>query len=284
VVPRTRTSHLGRQPSLRNVAAGVGTPQGSGILTGRGTPDLGEISEDTRRVASPVPPGGITPSNGSLRANIKPTNGVAPSPFPNKVKGPVRPRPSQEGLGNDDDTTGTDSDAPTQARAPSVAHNHTDSSARDRAMSPDQSIARAKSPSISVRAMSPVQHMEVTPEVAPPLSFAGITTQNGLSARSATPESTGHGQRGSPAQGVSAPTVNVSGDVLKSKDVEIETLKKREAWMKATLAKARQAGFLYVDGEPASSELPSGRSTPASQRVPDMVLSYKQLRAQIQVK
>jgi chromosome segregation ATPase len=49
------------------------------------------------------------------------------------------------------------------------------------------------------------------------------------------------------------------------------------------LAKAQQAGFIYNGEEKANDTLTNGRTTPAGQRVPDAVLTYKQMRAQVQV-
>jgi hypothetical protein len=263
-IAKSRTSDVGRQASLRNVQAGsnpnIASPsQGSGILTGRGTPDVGDIAEDPRRIASPIP-------NGNGRANIKPTNGVAQQPFPNAKK-PPRPQRSQEsGLGHEEDT-GTESDAP--PRAPSVARDRVDSAARERAMSPDQSMARAKSP--SVRAMSPAPQNEAKLETIAPQQQPLASIQ----ARSASPSV---GPRSSPLANATIP------EASRSRDADIDVMKKRETWMKAALAKARQAGFIYNDEDLADDNLPnSGRMTPAGQRVPDALVTYKQLRAQLQV-
>jgi len=67
---------------------------------------------------------------------------------------------------------------------------------------------------------------------------------------------------------------------LKSRDAEIESLRKRELWMRAALTKAKQAGFMYVE-EDGDGEV-NGRETPGSVSSTDAVVLYKQLRAQIQ--
>jgi hypothetical protein len=272
VIRKSTSGLISRQPSLRQMQTGTPTsvaspPQGS-VLNGRPlSPELGEnSSEPGRRVASPVP----TAAPGPTRSNIKPTNGVVQQPFPNNIKGkpPVRPTRSQDdGLGYDY-TEGPNTE--TGDLAPAVARERTDSdaqaeAARERAMSPDQSIARAKSP--SMRAASPMGDLSLD-TASQPMSLAGA-------AMSQTTLAPG---------GASPATAAGSSPLSASKERDVEAMRHREAWMKATLAKAREAGFVHTEEGQQDESASEDHSTPAGQRVPDMVLSYKQLRAQLQVR
>jgi len=76
-------------------------------------------------------------------------------------------------------------------------------------------------------------------------------------------------------------------DMLKQKETELETAKRREIWMKAALAKATKAGFIWEtdltlnDGE---QDFNYGEESPVEpQNLKDLVLALKRDRARIQV-
>jgi hypothetical protein len=274
VIRKSTSGQISRQASLRQMQTGTpvnaaSPPQGSGIINGRPmSPDFSETVDSGRRVASPI---SAAPTTSSARANIKPANGVVQQSSPNNVKGkpPVRPKRSQDdGLGYDDaDGTASES-AETHDRSPSDSRDRADSNAkaeavaRERAISPDQSIARAKSP--SMRAASPMGDLSLE-TIAQPMSFASAALSQNILGTAG----------GSPIAAVGPSPLSTS------QDHDFAVMKQREAWMKAALAKAHQAGFMH--NEELSEDMQSEGDPTKPQRVYSMVLSYKQLRAQIQV-
>jgi len=208
-------------------------------------------------------------------------NGMTVQPLPNNGLGGGKPkRPRREG---DEDFLGTDEGHGTDATSDSV----------HRAPSPEQGPTRAKSPG-SVRAISPtggemqqasiaarLQARSPSPIVdrtKPPSDafYSGIkspTTNGFVSARPGS--STGMIGAGS--------TGNITADLirdLKVKESEVDALQNREIWMKAALLKASRSGFVYEDREAAEGDLSLIRD---EQKVAELVLNFKQFRAQIQV-
>jgi hypothetical protein len=59
-------------------------------------------------------------------------------------------------------------------------------------------------------------------------------------------------------------------------------MKKREAWMKAALAKASRSGFVYADEEQLDNDAENDDDVD-SRRVAEMVLNLKHLKTKIQV-
>ncbi|KAI0275149.1 hypothetical protein BC834DRAFT_965581 [Gloeopeniophorella convolvens] len=77
-------------------------------------------------------------------------------------------------------------------------------------------------------------------------------------------------------------TGNVTADLirdLKAREAELETLRRRETWMKAALAQASRSGFLYADADADGEGHDLADGTP---KMAEMALSLKQLRARIQ--
>lgn len=221
-------------------------------------------AEEFRRAMSPS----------SMRSG---QNGSAMQNINNSLRGkPLRPT-MEEGEGYDGDSS------------PEVA------SAAERAASPEQ--GRAKSPSAfsSNRAISPVSNIADSYE---PLSMIGAAmglngaARSGSPAvmeRSKSPESyQGHKGR-SPSvngfvNGKGGSTGNITADLirdLKEKEGEMEAMKKREAWMKAALAKATRSGFIYPDEDMLDEE--SDDDDIDSRKVADMVMNLKHFKAKIQV-
>lgn len=227
----------------------------------------GSDSEDPRRAISPQ----------NVRS-VKPTNGVVSQPFPaNKGKGKAPMRPRRE----DDDVLGTDDGMD-------------DSYSRERAMTPDQT-ARAKSPaqfSVASRAVSPANGFV---DGQPP-SLVG--TMNGIPGRASPaidrtrppvdafyqePQGSpiasgfpghGHGRNGS---------VTVTADLLKdlkTKEAQLESMKKQTGWMKAALAQASRTGFVYSERDTSEA----GDETEGEGSNNGMLLKFKQLKAQLQVR
>ncbi|KAF8274017.1 hypothetical protein EI94DRAFT_1768885 [Lactarius quietus] len=117
------------------------------------------------------------------------------------------------------------------------------------------------------RSDSPLVERERARSPDPPIQAPqqpNITSVNGF-----TP---GHGTK-------PGSTGNVTADLirdLKARETELETLRCREAWMTAALARASRAGFVYVNGD--------GDQGPADDqpKVAEAVITLKQLHGRIQ--
>lgn len=264
--PPTQAGNAARKSSIAPQIGGApqpSPPQNSGIINGERamSPNSGDL-QDPRRAVSPTGPkklNGITA--------ILPTNGK-----------PKRPR--REG---DEDFLGTDDGHGTDATTSDSVH---------RAPSPEQS-ARAKSPG-STRAISPQMAGDAAQQASiaarlqertrspspivdrskpPPDAF-----YNGVR----SPTTNGFANVGS-VHGGHGSTGNITADLirdLKAKEAEMDAMKSREVWMKAALSKASRSGFVYEDRDSGDGDL--GLSGD-QRKVAELVLNFKQFKAQIQV-
>ncbi|KAF9076091.1 hypothetical protein BDP27DRAFT_1284823 [Rhodocollybia butyracea] len=227
------------------------------------SPAMGSDSEDVRRAVSP-----------SNARSMKPVNGTITQPFPINPKGKTPLRQKRE----DEDGPSTDN----EDTAPS-----SESGVRERAVSPEQSMmGRAKSPQFSVasRAVSP-NSMDTGPSM---VSLA----LNGRSSPAAvdrsrppptdalynphSPHVNGHVRSGSRGGGsVGNVTAELVRD-LKTKEAELEGMKRQMAWMKEALGKATRAGFAY-------SERDMGGLDNETSTENELVLKFKQFRAHMQI-
>ncbi|KIJ65005.1 hypothetical protein HYDPIDRAFT_27741 [Hydnomerulius pinastri MD-312] len=144
------------------------------------------------------------------------------------------------------------------------------------------SVAMAMNGGLAARSPSPIVDRS-----KPPLdafynpSPSGSPMANGY-AHSHTPtHSHGHSQHKFGSTG------NVTADLIrdyKAKEMEVEMLRKREAWMKTALLKASRSGFVQVDEEAMEAEdLGLGEVTSEEQRkMADMVLNFKHFKTQMQ--
>ncbi|KAK2461614.1 hypothetical protein APHAL10511_006077 [Amanita phalloides] len=247
----------------------ISTPQGQppasisgNFINGR---SMSPEAEETRRAMSPA--------GGRLRT----TNGNDMAPVNGKGK-PVRPRREDEDLDEVLEVATSDSHS------------------RERAMSPDQLQARAKSPTqngLISRAVSPTNG---TDQVQP--NIVGVSVSNviltGRSSpavdRSRYPPDAFHssgsplvnGHARSPSRTGNGSVGNVAADLvkeIKSKDLEIESAKKQITWIKEALNKAVKMGYVYAQKEGSdiadTEDLTSNRSS-------EMVLKFKSYKAQIQ--
>jgi hypothetical protein len=163
-----------------------------------------------------------------------------------------------------------------------------ESAIRERALSPDQ--ARARSP--PVRAASPtgpisieslvktVQHQRsespmVDRERAKSPDSQNHTPQqsNLASVNGFTP---GHGTKPGSTGNVTAELIRD----LKAREAELETLRRRGAWMMAMLAQASHAGFVYVNANPGDEDRGLTDEQP---KIAEAVITLKQLHGRIQV-
>ena len=262
-----------RKSSIAPASAASSSSQNNSIINGERamSPNAGD-PQDLRRAISPT--------------GTKKANGMAVQPFPNN--GPVSGRPKRPRREGDEDLLGTDDGHGTDATASDSVH---------RAPSPEQSATRAKSPG-SVRAVSPgsqgggetqqasiaarLQARSPSPSIdrtKPPSDafYGGV--------RSPTTNGFANPRPGSSVGLVGAgSTGNITADLirdLKAKESEVDAMRNREVWMKAALSKASRSGFVYEDREAGDGDLSLMRD---EQKVAELVLSFKQFRAQIQVR
>ena len=146
-------------------------------------------------------------------------------------------------------------------------------SAAPRSASPAQ--MRSQSP-VVVRSMSPTAR-SASPLVVVERGKSSMDEYYAPKVASPTVNGFAHGSnKGS--------TGNITADLirdLKEKEADIEQMKKREAWMKAALAKATRSGFIYADADALGSD--NDDEDIDSRRVAEMVISLKHVKAQLQV-
>ena len=273
-------------------------------------------TEDLRRAISPpgIRPGTRTPNGMIAPAPAQNLVSITNPGTNTKVKAPVRPRRDEE------ETLGTDDGHATDTGVTSESTNggSTGTRSTERAPTPTDpqvQAQRAKSPTalgIAGRAMSPVGgSVDGHGQQAQPATMTSVAmSMNGnLAARSPSPiidrskpppdafyqsspsttplcnnytHSHGHSQQKFGSTG------NVTADLIrdyKAKEMEVEMLHKREAWMKTALLKASRSGFVQVDEELFEAEnFKFGASASDEQsKMADMILNFKHFKTQIQV-
>jgi len=239
------------------------------------------------------PPGPGAPGSGLPNATIK-TGPVRPPRDPNTTRDLADVR---GGGGAQSDVEGTSTDG---------------GGARERVMSPSQQqqqeAMRSKSPppatappanyqppAATQRAMSPTPLNGLPAQVQRAASSAGRNSPapqdafyynangkipngviNGRSSPAGFSSSHGHGRGGSMS--------NISAELLRQKEAELEGMRKREASMKAALTKAILAGFTVVDPEDEGLTGGVDGGEPDARNLSDIVLKFRQERAAMQVR
>jgi hypothetical protein len=166
---------------------------------------------------------------------------------------------------------------------------------RQQMKSPEQMV-RSKSPTNMSRAMSPPNGTSTAQNVATIAMARGV-----IGARSPSP---GGGNpsdpfvygatapkslngRTSPVVGRPGSSGHIAADLIRdmrTKDAELETLRRRETWMRAALSRASKAGFSYNDIQ--SDDGDEMRHEPESndaRKLLDLAFRLKQERAALQV-
>lgn len=224
------------------------------------SPAMSAESEDPRRAVSPANARVTKPVNGSI------SQPLAGGSINGKGKTPVRPHREDEE---------EEGDSPTELSA--------------RAASPDLAQARARSPaqnSVASRAVSPAAGG------VDAYGMVGISPFTGRQSPAIdrtkppndafyNPHVNGHHHSSSRGGSVTNVTADLLRD-LKAKDVELEGLKRQLAWMKEGLGKASRSGYVYVDRD--GNSLTNDLSEEDDERVTEIVLKFKQFKAQIQVR
>ncbi|KAJ3750623.1 hypothetical protein DFH05DRAFT_1518765 [Lentinula detonsa] len=257
--------HVSRKSSAGSPALqqpGTGSPSvGVGVQYARSMSPAtqGSDSEDVRRAVSPP----------NVRS-MKPVNGVTTQPFPvnpNKGKGPVRPRRE------DDDSAGTDD---------GMDGTTSESGVRERAISPEQStMSRAKSPQF-IRGVSPNGETGSAPNMVT-MALNGRSSPAVDRSRPPadafhnphSPHVNGHMRSGSKNGSLGNVTADLVRDI-KSKEIELEGMKRQMTWMKEALGKATRAGFVYTERDLGDIDTVSSADN-------ELVLRFKQFRAQMQI-
>ncbi|KAF9244530.1 hypothetical protein BU15DRAFT_85909 [Melanogaster broomeanus] len=303
--PNGSTTTLGRKSSTTPSPAGSQQPssqQSTHMPNGtRAMSPTGPQSdtEDLRRAISPpgTRPGTRTPNG--LPAQAQNQTNMMNMTANATAKALIRPRRE------DEDAFGTDDGHATDTGHTSESGMSTAMRAAERAPSPADlqvQAQRARSPN-ALRAMSPGEGQQ-------PLAMASVAVSmnSGLAARSPspivdrskppldafyqsspspTPMTNGYGHSHGHSQHKFGSTGNVTADLIrdyKAKEMEVEMLRKREAWMKTALLKASRSGFVQVDEEAMEAEdLKLGDSLSEEQRkMADMILNYKHFKTQMQ--
>ena len=166
------------------------------------------------------------------------------------------------------------------------AEGSTESVVRERTLSPDQT--RALSP--------PARGGTPTGPNIESMVKTGQRSESPLveRERAKSPDSPNYGQQqsnltsvnglGSAHSTKSGSTSDISADLmrdLKARDAELETLRRRQAWMKAALVQACHAGFVYVNASPGDEDRGVTNEQP---KIAEAVITLKQLHGSIQVR
>jgi hypothetical protein len=272
-------------------------------------------TEDLRRAISPpgTRPGTRTPNGMITPAPAQNLVSMSNPGTSTKVKAPVRPRRDEEEILGTDDGHATD----TGVTSESANGGSTGTRSTERAPTPTDTqvqAQRAKSPTlfgITGRAMSPVGSIDGLAQQGQPATITSVamSTNGNLAARSpspiidrskppldafyqsspsTTPLSNSYTHSHGHSQQKFGSTGNVTADLIrdyKAKEMEVEMLHKREAWMKTALLKASRSGFVQVDEELFDAEnFKLGTSADDEQsKMADMILNFKHFKTQIQV-
>lgn len=237
--------------------------------------------------------------NGSPLQPLQVSQSITPQP--QQQQPPVRPRRTDESL---DDTVR------------SFPGSRTDSPLLQRTDSPEPTRSKIQQPAATgvssipgSRAISPTQLQGSS--AARPIMAAVAMSRNGVTFQDGRSPSPNVDRPQPPADafydhGTKSPTVqngyhtgsrpvssggSIIVDMLKQKEAELEVSKRREAWMRAALSQASQAGFVW-DTEPPPDgdgdimkDLPNlARPDEESTKLADVILSLKRDRARIQVR
>ena len=267
------------KPDLNSVKPGdKGQPMrrpSTGPSTDQSQQPTASSGSNAARTVSPYQP---APDPEELRRAVSPQNMRAQRPSPSAL--PSQPAPAgmngkpRRGPGGDDDGEGS-----------------TDSVIRERALSPDQARAR-NPPSRGGTPTGPVSIESVVKTAQNQRSESPLVDRE----RARSPDAQNHGPQQPNVTSVNGFTSardtqtdspgNDTAELvrdLKARDAELETLRRREAWMKAALAQASHAGFVYVDVNAGLGDEDRG-VTDGQPKIAEAVITLKQLHGRIQVR
>ncbi|KAG9091429.1 Negative regulator of mitotic exit [Ceratobasidium sp. UAMH 11750] len=255
--------------------------------------DEGRSGDEAKRVGRVRSPNGVDPVGQSL--GVVGAGGPPPRPprrsedegMLDRARSPPGSGPGQEQV----ERARTPQDAPTRSTQEQKAPEQV-----ERARSPQDVLERARSPPDALdRARSPQEQLERTrspqdrtrsPAEAlrakSPVNMAAVAMRG----QAGTPGS----RSNSPADALGAREINGSGHVRAGSAVsargvvssslavgeELESLRRREVWMRAALARAANAGFLWAEQEDVQGGWGAGEG------LADVVVGLKQQQARLQ--
>ncbi|KAG1757769.1 hypothetical protein EDB19DRAFT_1891465 [Suillus lakei] len=254
---------------------GSTVPNGTRAMSPTGAP---QDADDLRRAISP--PGS--------RPGTRTPNGAPAQSSPNtKGKAPSRPRRDDGDMFGTDDGNGTDTGCYHRVNYYTRARSPNSFSVATRAMSPTSQsgsdpYSNAQPPNVASVAMNSLAARSPSPVVdrsRPPL--------DAFYQPSGSPGANGNGNGNGHGQGKFGSTGNVTADLIrdyKVKEMEVETLRRREAWMKTALLKASRSGFVQLDDEALEAEdIDFQDDTSEDQRkLADMVMNFRHFKTQMQ--
>ncbi|KIJ21929.1 hypothetical protein PAXINDRAFT_165264 [Paxillus involutus ATCC 200175] len=322
--PNASVTYLGRKASTTPSPAGnqqsppqqsAPPPNGTRAMSPTGPQS---DTEDLRRAISPpgTRPGTRTPNGMPTPAQAQNQMNMTNASVYATGRAPMRPRR------DDEDPLGTDDGHATDTGATSESASGVSTGMRaERAPSPTDiqiQAQRARSPNsfgVAGRAMSPGggggdgygQQGQVQQQ-PPTMASVAMNMNSGLAARSpspimdrskppldafyqsspsGTPMVNGYAHSHGNSQHKFGSTGNVTADLIrdyKAKEMEVEMLRKREAWMKTALLKASRYGFVQVDEEAMEAEDLRLEESPSEEqrKMADMILNFKHFKTQMQ--
>lgn len=240
------------------------------------SPPVSSDTEDGRRGMSPV--GGSRINNG-MQMQMQPFPNPAAA-NPSSKRPPTRPPRDEIGANDLAEVRIGTSDA--EGQDPRLKKQNPDNV--NRSKSPTQQFGRSMSPT-GPNSMGIGRNANTARSPSPVVPSDAFTKPGQMN---------GYGSdRGSPAVGRPGSTSNIAADLvqnlrqmetdLRQRDAELETLRKRETWMRAALSKASKAGFSWsdipVDDDDDRTHEPE---TSDARKLVDLAFRLKQERATLQ--
>jgi hypothetical protein len=241
------------------------------------------------------PPGPGAPGPGLVNATTRP-GPVRPPRDPNTTRDLADVR---GGGGAQSDVEGTSTDGGVRERVMSPSQQQQQEAVRSKSPTPAMAPpANYQPPAATQRAMSPTPLNGLPAQVQRAASSVGRNSPvpqdafyynangkvpngvaNGRSSPAGFSSSHGHGH------GRGGSMSNISAELLRQKEAELEGMRKREVSMKAALTKAILAGFTVADLEGEEGlvgEVDGGELD--AKKLSDIVLKFRQERAAMQVR
>lgn len=255
----------------RRPQQGPGQPQNGSSRIGAMSPPLGSDTDDSKqeigRVRSP-PNGGMQPFPNQTQMTMPSASGKRP---------PTRPPRDQQGAADLAVVRGGLSDAEDPRATDVRSKSPTNVMGGPRVMSPPngQPAMGYNAPNANRALRSP------SPPPADAFVYPNNKGPNGQSQTGRVSPMMGHNRPGSQS--------NIAADVMRemrAKEAELETLRRRETWMRAALSKASKAGFswndLPFDGDGEGDNVRQEAGSEDARRLVDLAFRLKQERAVLQ--
>jgi hypothetical protein len=248
----------------------------------------------------------------SRNRTMSPTNGVQQQALVNnKGKVPVRPRREDEVTDEGIDTGTTESfsqrdravspdqhQVRQQQQQPQQRGKSPQSGSNSRTVSPNSELHEPRLQPNIVGVMGAQAGMNgsgrgspaITERMSPASNTGRSSPATGDRSRSQTDTYAGSQSGSPPLNGgfgrVNGSVGNVTADLvkdLKSKDAELDSLKRQMSWMKEALSKATKAGYILSDRQGTPDFISRGGLDSSVDDRAELLLKFKQFRAEVQV-